>query len=260
MNRPEALSRLRRQVDAIDALTGCSVSSPQFTKWCRDTEIAIERTFGSSTRHLRDFKDIQYFPMAFGPSTDDHGYYLQALGEAKAVLTSMVEEVEEYGVSSGSPSVPWESSLARLERLCERFHAVARQLRARHDGRHTLEIEDEYDVQDLLHALLQLDFDDIRSEEWTPSYAGGASRVDFLLKREETVIEIKKTRKGLQARQIGEQLLIDIARYAVHPGCKHLVCFIYDPDERIGNPRGLETDLTRTEGSPTVRVFIRPTH
>ena len=57
-------------------------------------------------------------------------------------------------------------------KICTRFHLVARQLRKRHDDRSTLDISDEYDVQDLLHSLLCLFFDDIRSEEGTPSYAG----------------------------------------------------------------------------------------
>jgi hypothetical protein len=60
----------------------------------------------------------------------------------------------------------------RVATICSRLHVVARQLRVRHDGRPTLEIRDEDDVQDLLHALLRVDFDDIRTEEWTPSYGG----------------------------------------------------------------------------------------
>ena len=68
-----------------------------------------------------------------------------------------------------------------LDRILWRFHKVVRQLRVRHGGREILDINDEYDVQDLLHALLQLYFDDIRDEEWTLSYARSAARVDFLL-------------------------------------------------------------------------------
>lgn len=56
-----------------------------------------------------------------------------------------------------------------LERLCSRFHLVAMQLRSRHSHRETLQVVDEYDVQDLLHALLTLEHDDVRPEEWTPS-------------------------------------------------------------------------------------------
>ncbi|MGR0481594.1 MAG: PD-(D/E)XK nuclease domain-containing protein [Candidatus Electronema sp. V4] len=142
--------------------------------------------------------------------------------------------------------------------ICLRFHAVASQLRSRHKNRNTLEIEDEYDVQDLLHALLRLYFDDVRAEEWTPSYAGGCSRVDFLLKAEQVVIEVKKTRKGLAAKDIGDQLLIDIQRYQAHPDCKTLVCFVYDPEGRIANPRGIEADLNKQHGSVLVEVIIAP--
>ena len=150
-------------------------------------------------------------------------------------------------------------SLLRVEQLCSRFHIVARQLRSRYKGRVTIEVEDEYDVQDLMHALLMLDFEDIRVEEWTPSYAGGSVRMDFLLKRERIVIEIKKTRKGLAAREIGEQLIIDIEKYKEHPDCKILVCFVYDPEGRIANPRGVETDLEACNKDITLRVLIRPT-
>lgn len=148
--------------------------------------------------------------------------------------------------------------LVQVETLCSRFHLVAKQLRERHEGRPTLDIADEYDVQDLLHTLLRLHFDDIRPEEWTPSYAGKASRMDFLLKKHDIVIECKKTRVGLGAKALGTELIEDIARYRSHPECKTLVCFVYDPDGRIANPRGIENDLTRKEEAMDVRVFIVP--
>lgn len=138
-----------------------------------------------------------------------------------------------------------ETPIDQLMRILERFHKVARQLRSRYSERPTLEIEDEYDVQDLLHALLKIYFNDVRAEEWTPSYAGRSSRMDFLLKNEQIVIEVKKTRQSLKDKEVGEQLLIDIGKYAAHPECKTLVCFVYDPEGRIGNPRGLEDDLDK---------------
>mgnify|MGYP000687844886 FL=1 len=144
-----------------------------------------------------------------------------------------------------------------LERIFSRFHKVARQLRNRHDNRNTLDIEDEYDVQDLLHSLLQLYFDDIRAEEWTPSYAGKCARVDFLLKNEKTVIEVKKTRKGLNDKNLGDELIIDTERYKSHPDCERLVCFIYDPEGRIVNPNGVMSDLNISHKGFT-KVYIYP--
>lgn len=169
----------------------------------------------------------------------------------------MIDEVSEFEVddpdAQDAPDV-----LSLVERICLRFHGVARQLRARHAGRSTVEVEDEYDVQDLLHALLRLHFEDIRAEEWTPSYAGGASRVDFLLKQERIVIEVKKTRASLKASDLGAELLVDIARYQRHPDCGRLVCFIYDPEGRLGNPIGLERDLEAHGGPLKVRAIVGP--
>ena len=108
-------------------------------------------------------------------------------------------------------------AVGNIKKICKKFHTVAMQLRKRHDNRQTLKIEDEYDVQYLLHALLKICFDDVRPEAWVPEYAGGASRIDFLLKQEKIAIEVKKTRKKLTGKIIGEELLIDIARYDQHP-------------------------------------------
>lgn len=144
-----------------------------------------------------------------------------------------------------------------IETIFYNFHKMARKIRDRHDNRTTLDINDEYDVQDLLYAILQLFFDDIRKEEWTPSYAGNSARVDFLLKNEKIVIEVKKTRASMKDKNLGDQLIVDIAKYKTHPDCKKLICFVYDPDGRIGNPIGMINDLEKQNES-FVKVYINP--
>jgi len=137
------------------------------------------------------------------------------------------------------------NSIDTVRKICSQFHIVAKQLgNYRHENRNTITITDEYDVQDLLHALLKIFFDDIRPEEWTPSYAGKSSRMDFLIKNEKIVIEVKKTREGLIGKQIADQLFIDIERYKKsHPSCEYLFCFVYDPENLIQNPIGFEKDI-----------------
>lgn len=61
-----------------------------------------------------------------------------------------------------------------------------------------------------------MEFDDVRPEEYTPSYAGSNSRMDFLLKKEQIVIEVKKASKHLKDKEIGKQLNDDIAKYKSH--------------------------------------------
>lgn len=142
--------------------------------------------------------------------------------------------------------------------LCDKFHFVAKQMRQRHDERHTLDIKDEYDTQDLLHAMLRIYFDDIRAEEWNPSYAGASTRSDFLLKDDKVIIEVKKTRSSLKLKQLSEQLILDIAHYRNNPDCKTLYCFVYDPEGHISNPHGLQNDLSKKENGFNVVVNIVP--
>ncbi len=132
-----------------------------------------------------------------------------------------------------------------LENIFRKFQRISNQLKRRHDSRDTIIIKDEYDVQDLLHALMKLYFEDIRDEDWVPEYAGGKTRVDFLLKTEKIIIEVKKTRSGLKDKEIGDQLISDIAHYKAHPDCEKIICFVYDPDCYIKNPSGLEKDLNK---------------
>lgn len=119
------------------------------------------------------------------------------------ILESVNEQINKGFINSETRP---EDVSEVLDKVFTRFHKVARQLRTRHSNRTTIEVNDEYDVQDLLHAVLLLFFDDVRKEEWTPSYAGGASRQDFLLKTEKIVIETKKTRESMSDKVLGDQL------------------------------------------------------
>ena len=113
----------------------------------------------------------------------------------------------------------------------------------RRKGSTPLTFHNEYDAQDLLHALLRPWINDIRPEEFTPSYAGSSTRMDFLLPAHALVIETKIVRDRAHAKTIGNELIIDIDHYRKHPDCKRLWCVIYDPEHFITNADGLRTDL-----------------
>jgi hypothetical protein len=151
-----------------------------------------------------------------------------------------------------------QAATALVRSICNRFTIVVNALAQRHDQRATISIADEYDVQDLVGALLKLHFADVRPEEWTPSYAGNASRMDFLLKPEHVVVEAKMTRKGLGQKELVTQLAEDILRYQAHQDCKTLICFVYDPNGKCSNPTALENDLTNNHGALQVIVIVQP--
>jgi hypothetical protein len=143
-----------------------------------------------------------------------------------------------------------------IERIVRRLPDLLVVLRNRQRQRPPFVIEDEYDLQDLLHGLLKLHFDDVRVEDFAPERAGGRSRIDFVLKNERLVIEAKMTRVGLAAKELGEELIIDMERYRSHPDCAALLAIVYDPDQRIVNVRTLEADLGGTRDGLVVRVVV----
>ena len=87
---------------------------------------------------------------------------------------------EDCATAKKNGSKSYSESIKQIELICNKFHQVVRQMRSRYSNRATIEINDEYDVQDLFHALLALYFDDIRREEGNPSHTGSNSRSDFL--------------------------------------------------------------------------------
>ena len=82
--------------------------------------------------------------------------------------------------------------------------------------------------------------------------------MDFILDEHGIAIEVKKTRKSMTAKDVGEQLLVDIAKYKEHPKTKSLFCFVYDPEGLLANPSGIERDLSNANNGIPVTCVIRP--
>lgn len=219
-----------------------TLDNSSFANWKTQTLAFLKSRFSSTSPYYLEFSDKVKRP------------FQSAVQTGLGVLEGLRDDIDDAGSASASETA---NPIAKIENLCNRFHLVASQVRERYKERETLDIQDEYDVQDLFHSLLHLHFEDIRPEEWAPSNAGKSTRMDFLLKQERIVVEIKKTRKGLDAKVVGTELIEDIHRYQSHPDCDALICFVYDPDGRIANPRGLENDLRRNDDKLIVEVFVR---
>jgi hypothetical protein len=173
--------------------------------------------------------------------------------EAATILISFQRIIDR--IALGSPET---TPTERVLSLCRRFPLFVERLQKRQRNRHSFSVSDEYDVQDLLHAILRLHFDDVRPEEYTPSYGGNTSKVDFYLPQERIVIEAKMTRANLGQREVTDQLIIDAARYAQIDGVETLICVVYDPERRCGNPKTVENDVENSGSRLKVRAVICP--
>lgn len=127
----------------------------------------------------------------------------------------------------------------------------------RRKNRPCISFANEYDVQDLLHALLRPWVQDIRPEEYTPSYAGTSTRMDFLLPEYGIVVEVKVVRGQSHGRAVGKELILDISHYQAHPICKQLWCVVYDPSGFVQNPQGLKSDLDGARSANGTELQVR---
>lgn len=190
---------------------------------------------------------------------EEHGFRYFRGGRVIQIGQPEPIDIEPIRSEQGEGSKP--SSLDELLRTIIRGLPRAMQpLIHRRKGAQSLLFSSEYDIQDLLHALLRPWISDIRPEEFCPSYAGSNTRMDFLLPAHNLVIETKRVRDKAHASKVGDELIIDIEHYRKHPNTDHLWCVIYDPELYISNPKGMVNDLegarSTPEGSVKVKVIV----
>lgn len=178
---------------------------------------------------------------------------LSDISDAASIYITLKRLVDNMALGGGSAS-----TIDRVLTLCRRFPLFVEQLKQRQRQRLPLSVTDEYDVQDLMHALLKLHFDDVRPEVYTPNYAGSTSRVDFVLPKERIVVEAKMTRDGLKQKDVVDELIIDTNRYSAMDGVDTLVCLIYDPNRYCSNPKALETDVVKSPSRLKVHAVVCP--
>ncbi|MEV6062162.1 hypothetical protein [Nocardia asteroides] len=143
-----------------------------------------------------------------------------------------------------------------LENATRKLPVTFTLLAGGHRERAGIGVDDEYDVQHILHAILVLHFEEVEPEEPTPRMAGASSRLDFLLKQERVAIETKMIRPGLSKSKLRSELADDIVYFRAHPHADSLFVFVYDPLRKITNPTGFENDLNSDSDDFKIRVVI----
>jgi len=147
-----------------------------------------------------------------------------------------------------------------LMKIFNKFHSVAKNLEKRYNDRDTLVINDEYDTQDLLNALLNIEFNILKKEEYNPAFAGKKSIIDFFLRLENIGIEVKKVRDKTHAGKLSGEIIDDKAKYSNNKEIKELYFFIYDPDSYILNREEFIRDLEKDKPKQfnKVKIIVKP--
>jgi hypothetical protein len=207
------------------------------------------------TRHLTDWKNKRERVVRV---LEENGFRYYRGG--RILPTGEMPEVSTSAVSGPAPPAKPNEISDLLETLIKGLRRAMHPLTHRRKGAQPLVFSNEFDVQDLLHALLRPWVSDIRPEEFTPSYAGSSTRMDFLLPKHKLVLELKFVRDRQHAKKIGDELIIDIEHYRRHQACDQLWCVIFDAEHLLLNAEGLKSDLegerVTKDGGIRVRLFV----
>lgn len=212
---------------------------------------------GVFTSRIRDFLTD---PLAISPFYDETepnplvGKWTNEFGSAfRDSFVRQMGILAEAQESHLNVAAALEDVAAHLARLPE-FLATLRQYSNENVPPPT--INNEADLQVVVHAILRVLSSDVREEDPVSKTAGASSRVDFSMPELGIVVETKMTRVGLGDKKVGEELLIDWGRYAAHPGCEGILAVVYDPDRYIRNASALESDLSQSQRSPATLVIV----
>lgn len=143
-----------------------------------------------------------------------------------------------------------------LETL-NRFDAVVRQMEKRDRKKPPLTMEDEYDVQYLLAALLRLKFRQVVLEDPIRKRSGGSGRIDISLPTQRTWIETKFARPGDTEKKFRDEFAKDFELYR-NGDLDVLYCFVYDPDRVLREAAEMEEDLSEQRDKFETIVVVRP--
>ncbi|WP_460193442.1 PD-(D/E)XK nuclease domain-containing protein [Thermosynechococcus sp. FA-CM-4201] len=155
---------------------------------------------------------------------------------------------DETGVSLDHSQ---QESLEQILDLCRNFYSRAHsQLPSNFQ---------EKDVQVVLERLLRSTFpnSDIRREYPIPQPYSHSRFIDFMLVDEKFAIEVKVFSAQRGRNRLFDELAIDLEAYR-HSEMRFrtLICFVYDPNNQLPNPRGFENHLRGDRGGFEVITIV----
>jgi hypothetical protein len=178
--------------------------------------------------------------------------------EEQAEILVGLAELRPKVTEDAQAQVSHSDILAALDQFME----CVRYLNVRRSSGLRLKLDGEPDVQDAIYLMLRPWVTDLVYENPTGKVASRFAVKDFLAKGARTVIEAKFIRDEAHGRSVSKELHDDIEMYRRHPGCDHLIFFIYDANSLIPDVAALRAAIESSrvyEGQPLYcHVLVKP--
>jgi hypothetical protein len=168
---------------------------------------------------------LQTIAVVKGPS-------LNALVDAVQIVLGRLDDYPAEDEFRIGTLVTTNFEIELAERVCARVGKAARSLTSRRATKRSFELSDEYDVQDLLHALLRAFFKYPVTENPVSKSAGPVStRADLCIQELGLIVEVKFVRTQRDQKRIEKELAEDLVFYTAWDPLKYLFFVIFNsPD------------------------------
>lgn len=173
-----------------------------------------------------------------GDSNEEINIHISALLERDLDIIDLIllEELQSFFIARSITKTSYVNHDAKTivkQVLFEFGNAVKKITRNRRKGHKEFEIDDEYDVQDLLYIMLKPLFPKMIDEEPTPKVGSKYNKIDLIIREEGLMIEVKMIKESdTDEKKFVEQLKNDIQSYYRYGFLKDLLIFVYDPQNK----------------------------
>lgn len=139
-------------------------------------------------------------------------------------------------------------------------NAIQKIIKNRRKDHPNFEIEDEYDVQDILYVIVKSVFPNLRDEDAIAKVGAKTTKIDLIIREERILVEVKMIKKkDSNETHFIEQLKVDFESYHECVWLRKLFCFVYDPYKKtrdISNFNDLNGDRKKGEHQYNVEVIV----
>lgn len=157
--------------------------------------------------------------------------YRDGLKRTLTELDSVVEQLQLKLQHAGVTKMTTSAEIQLVLQLCGRLNHSAKVLNRRRANKQPFEIKDEYDVQDLLQAVLRAYFKYSVSEDPISKLAGASSRADFAIQELGVIIEAKYVHSPNEQDRITKQFAEDCQSYSQSPFLEHFIYLVYGAED-----------------------------
>lgn len=159
MDKEKAINALNELIDEFNKLKDTSYYENTYYYNKMVSEELYDALFSKTKSLLKlILKDDENDSIKTISNLDIH--YLSNVERIEKILNDIIEYIEkDYIVLEENKNLSIDNT---FDIIFGNFHDVVKKLKNRYKNRNTLDVKDEYDVQDLLFAILQMFFKDIR--------------------------------------------------------------------------------------------------